>query len=93
MAMKPVPKAILIALAVGGLTFGDIKFLPKDEPAPVVPVVEAIVVAPPTEAQVQAAQAPSETVAPQERPLDTEAPRPNVSTGDAGLSAVLGAGR
>ena len=94
MALKPVPKAILIIAVVSGIGYASMKFMPKSAPAaPEVAAPAPTVVAPPTQAQVdsagQAAQAAA-TPAPTPAP---ETPRPNVSSGDAGLSAVLGAGR
>lgn len=92
MALKPAPKAILIAAVVGAAAFAGMKFLPKQAPASTAPEVAApapTTVAPPTPEQVEAAKQP-EVTAP--APADPT-PRSNVSTGDAGLSAVLGAGR
>jgi hypothetical protein len=96
MALKPVPKAILIAAVVGAAAFAGMKLLPKQAPTPVAPEVAApapTTVAPPTHEQVEAAKQPEVTApAPAPAPADPT-PRSNVSTGDAGLSAVLGAGR
>lgn len=87
MALKPIPKAILI-IAICGTTGYALKFMPKSAPAPEVVAPAPTVVAPPTTAQVDTAseQAAAPTPAP-------ETPRSNVTSGDAGLSAVLGAGR
>lgn len=102
MALKPLPKAIMIAAVVGVVAFAGTKFLPDSKPEAPAPVVAApTVVTPPTQAQVEAAATAgaSDTVAPQERvdsqPLAPapEAPKHNVTSGDAGLNAVLGAGR
>lgn len=94
MALKPAPKAILIAAVVGAAAFAGMKFLPKQAPASTAPEVAApapTTVAPLTPEQVEAAKQP-EVTAPAPAPADPT-PRSNVSTGDAGLSAVLGAGR
>lgn len=98
MALKPVPKAILIMAAVSIAAFAGMKFIPEPTPADqVTTATDTIQVVPPTQAQVEAAAAP----APQSEDVPVPAviapaeqtSRDNVSNGDAGLSAVLGAGR
>ena len=98
MALKPVPKAILIMAAVSIAAFAGMKFIPEPMPAAQeTTATDTVQVAPPAQAQVEAATAPA--------PQSDDAPVPavitpaeqtsrdNVSSGDAGLSAVLGAGR
>lgn len=87
MALKPIPKAILI-IAICGMTGYALKFMPKSAPAPEVVAPAPTVVVPPTTAQVDTAN--EQVAAPTPA---SETPRSNVTSGDAGLSAVLGAGR
>lgn len=92
MALKPVPKAILIIAIVSAAGYAFTKFMPKSAPAPEVAAPAPTVVVPPTQAQVDTASEQAAAPAPAPTPAP-ETPRSNVTSGDAGLSAVLGAGR
>lgn len=92
MALKPVPKAILIVAVVSAAGYAFTKFMPK---APVVasePTPVPTAVTPPSQDQINSA-AQTQAPVPTELAPATDTPRPNVTTGDAGLSAVIGAGR
>lgn len=93
MALKPIPKAILIVAVVAAAGYAFTKLeLPKKAPAaPEVAAPAPTQVVPPTQEQVDAAQAPAPQ--PTQPAPEPATPRPNVSSGDAGLNAVLGAGR
>ena len=93
MALKPVPKAIIIIAIVSAAGYAFTKFMPKSEnTVPDVATPAPTVVTPPTQTQVETASEPAVSQAPQPVPA-TETPRTSVTSGDAGLSAVLGAGR
>lgn len=97
MALKPLPKLIIIAAVVGGAGYAGLKFLPdaKKEAAPVAeapaatpaPAPAATPVVNPPQAVAEQAAAPTPAPA-QEAPKQL-----NTSNGDAGLAAVLGAGK
>jgi hypothetical protein len=94
MALKPVPKLILIAVIVGGVGYGATKFMPASAPAQAAAPIEApTVVAPPT-AQVQEARAvPAPAPAPVSEPVQ-QAPERTFQAApaqnDAGMNALLG---
>ena len=92
MALKPVPKAILIIAVVSAAGYAFTKFMPK-APVDNATSAPATVVTPPTQDQVDSAAVTAPTPSAPTMTPATEAPRPNVTTGDAGLSAVIGAGR
>lgn len=97
MALKPLPKAILIALVVVAVGYGLTKVLPDQKQAQVQQAETPTVVAPPAQEQVQTAQQPEASAEAQPQPAITpstnEPTKHNVTNGDAGLNAVLGAGR
>lgn len=100
MALKPIPKALLIVVVVAAAGYGLTKVNFKQEQAAAAPQAEApTVVTPPTQAQVEAAQAEvPRTIPEQERPPLAAAPAENAPTpqqdhDDAGLKAVLGIGK
>lgn len=97
MALKPLPKLIIILAIAGGGAFAFTKFWPKSAPQTASTETQApapTVVSPPS----PQAQAPAPVTAPVETPQPiqpvAETPKTkNVTSGDAGLNAVLGAGR
>ena len=100
MALKPIPKAILIVAVVAGAGYSAMKFLPDSKPAPTTPTTEAptpatTVVTPPTTQEQAEAKAPPTPIA--EAPTPAQAPADDGlrATGghDAGLDAVLKAGK
>lgn len=95
MALKPVPKAILIIAVVSAAGYTFTKFMPKAPADSATTAPAATVVTPPTQDQVNSAAVTETASTPSAPPMTpaTDAPRPNVTTGDAGLSAVIGAGR
>ncbi len=94
MALKPAPKAILILAVVSAAGYAFTKFMPTTSSAASAEAVPTTVVAPPAPEQVQsAAVAPAAPAPVAAAPVAQEEPRPHVTSGDAGLSAVLGAGR
>lgn len=89
MKLKPLPKAILILAVVAGVGFAANTMLKNKAAEPTADAVAAPTVTTVTPPAPNATPAPApvaEAPAPQE-------PTRNVSTGDAGLSAVLGAGK
>ena len=96
--MKPLPKAILIAVPIALAVWAYTAYGPKDKPAPVQAPVEITVVPAESEAVKRAealisqpkAEAPQ---APQPEPQAQEAPQGNVSSGAAGMAALLKAGK
>lgn len=94
MALKPVPKAILIIAVVSAAGYAFTKFMPTAPVAVGEPTPVPTTVTPPSQDQINSAavQTPAPT-APSTLTPAADTPRPNVTTGDAGLSAVIGAGR
>lgn len=90
MALKPLPKLLIIAAVVGAVGYGLTKFLPKPsdqpkvEPTVTIAPPAPVVVAPPVQTTV---------VEPKVEAPAPSAPSTNVTSGDAGLNAVLGAGK
>lgn len=92
MAMKPLPKLIIIVAVVGGVGFGLTRIdfsslvgkkpVAGADPAPVVTTVAP----PPADAM----PAPAPVAAPTQAPV---APTPRPTANDRGLDAVLGAGK
>jgi hypothetical protein len=85
MALKPLPKLIIIGVVVGGIGYGLMNFnlgalLPKKSAAPAVEVTTV----PAVQQEVHAVPALQQA---------SETPPPRPTTADSGLSAVLGAGK
>jgi hypothetical protein len=93
MALKPVPKLILIAVVVGGVGYALLNtsaWLPKKVEAPKPEPVTVVAPTGPSPSSVQAPPATAPAPALQQAG-DTPPLRP--TTSDNGLSAVLGAGK
>lgn len=93
MALKPVPKAILIIAVVSAVGYAFTKFMPETPAVSATPAPVPTVVIPPTQDQVTSAAETAPTPSTPPMTPVTDNPRPNVTSGDAGLSAVIGAGR
>lgn len=93
--MKPLPKAIMIAVPIALAVWAYTAYGPKDKPVPVQAPVEITVVPAESEAvkraEVLISQPKAE--APQAEPQAQEAPQGNVSSGAAGMAALLKAGK
>lgn len=96
--MKPLPKAIVLGVVIAAPIWAYMQFAPKS--APKAPVVEPIAVETTTvpaesEAVKRAAELAQQPVQAQPAAPVAEAPAApaNVTSGDAGLKAVLGAGK
>ena len=92
--MKPLPKALIIGVLIAVPIWAYVQFVPKSEPKPV-PVVEAPTPVPAESEAVKRAAAladtpvtPAAPVAPAE-----QTPKGNVSSGQAGLDALMKAGK
>lgn len=95
MALKPVPKLILIAVVVGGIGYGLLNanlssLLPKKAEAP---KQEPVTVVEPSGPKASSEQAPTATAPAPALQQAGDAPPLRPTTADNGLSAVLGAGK
>lgn len=87
--MKPLPKAIMIAAPIALAVWGYTTFAPKKVAAPVVAPI-AVTTVPAESAAVAHAAALVEAPAPQVQETPTQS---NVTSGDAGMAALLKAGK
>lgn len=93
--MKPLPKAITIAVLVAAPIWAYVQFAPKSEPKATPVVVEAPTPVPAESEAVKRAAALADTpvtAAPIEA-APQEQPKGNVSSGQAGLDALMKAGK
>lgn len=91
--MKPLPKALIIGVLIAVPIWAYVQFAPKSESKPAV-VVEAPTPVPAESEAVKRAAALVEAPAPQPTPQPAPAaPIGNVSSGQAGLDALMKAGK
>lgn len=91
--MKPLPKALIIFVPIALLVWAGVKFMPEKKVEPVVaPVAVQVVPAedPVVTKAAQRLQAPIEAPA---SVIEAPVQKGNVTSGDAGMDALLNAGK